>query len=130
VAGPSVVYANLERRRIAMKKFLVLYMASADAFAEMMKNTTPQQQQESMDAWMKWMEANKSSFIDDGAPLGKTKRVDATGVSDTRNEIGGYSIVQAESADAAAKLFGKEQPHLQVPGAWIEIVEIMPMPGM
>ena len=27
------------------------------------------------------------------------------------NEIGGYSIVQADSADAVAKLFGKEQPH-------------------
>jgi hypothetical protein len=56
--------------------------------------------------------------------------VDARGVSDTRNDVGGYSIVQAESADAAAKLFGREQPHLQMPGAWIEIVEIMPMPGM
>ena len=113
-----------------MKKFLVLYMASADAFAEMMKNATPQQQKEAMDGWMKWMEDNKNSFVDSGAPLGKTKRVDAKGVSDTRNDVGGYSIVQAESADAAAKLFGKEQPHLQMPGAWIEIVEIMPMPGM
>lgn len=113
-----------------MKRFLVLYMASVDAFAEMMKNATPQQQDESMHAWMQWMQANQSSFVDKGAPLGRTKRIDATGVSDTRNEIGGYSIVQAESADEAAKLFGKEQPHLQVPGAWIEIVEIMPMPGM
>jgi hypothetical protein len=44
--------------------------------------------------------------------------------------VGGYSILQAESHDAAAKLFGKDHPHLQMPGAWIEIVEIMPMPGM
>jgi YCII-related domain len=113
-----------------MKKFLVLYMASAADFEKMMKNSTPQQQKEGMDAWMKWMNANKASFVDGGAPLGKTKRVDGKGVSDIRNEIGGYSIVQAASADAAAKLFGKDQPHLQMPGAWIEIVEIMPMPGM
>ena len=66
-----------------------------------------------MDAWMKWMNANKASFVDGGAPLGKTKRVDAKGVSDIRNDVGGYSIVQAASADAAAKLFGKDQPHLQ-----------------
>jgi len=31
-----------------------------------------------------------------GRPLGKTKRVDAKGASDTKNGIGGYSIVQAE----------------------------------
>ena len=113
-----------------MKKFLVLYMASAADFEKMMKNSTPQQQKEGMDAWMKWMNANKASFVDGGAPLGKTKRVDGKGVSDVRNDIGGYSIVQAASAEAAAKIFGKDQPHLQMPGAWIEIVEIMPMPGM
>jgi hypothetical protein len=112
-----------------MKKFLVLYMASANAFADMMKNTTPEQQKQAMGAWMKWMESNKASFVDRGAPLGKTKRVDVKGVSEARNDVGGYSIVQAESADAAARLFGKEQPHLQMPGTWIEIVEIMPMPG-
>jgi hypothetical protein len=114
----------------SMKKFMVLYMASADAFAEMMKNTTPQQQKEGMDAWMKWMGANQSSLVDAGAPLGKTKRVDAKGASDARNGVGGYSIVQADSADAAAKLFSKDHPHLQMQGAWIELVEIMPMPGM
>ena len=42
----------------------------------------------------------------------------------------GYSVVQAESHDAATKIFGKDHPHLQMPGAWIEIIEIMPMPGM
>ena len=95
-----------------------------------MKNATPEQQQKGMDAWMKWMEQNKTSLVDGGAPLGKTKRVDAKGVADTRNELGGYSIVQARSHDEAAKLFGKDHPHLHMPGAWIEIVEIMPVPGM
>jgi hypothetical protein len=36
--------------------------------------------------------------------------------------------VQAESHDAATKIFGKDHPHLQMPGAWIEIMEIMPLP--
>jgi hypothetical protein len=63
--------------------------------------------------------------------LGKTKRVDANGAKDTKNGIGGYSVVQADSHEAAAKLFGKDHPHLQMmPGAWVEVVEIMPMPGM
>jgi hypothetical protein len=113
-----------------MKKFLVLYMANAAAMAETMKNSTPEQQKKGMDAWVKWMGDHKKSLVDGGAPLGKTKRVDAKGSSDTKNEVGGYSIVQAESAETATKLFGKDQPHLQMPGAWVEIIEIMPVPGM
>ena len=113
-----------------MKKFLVLYMAPSAQFEQMMKSATPEHHQKGMDAWMNWMNANKASLVDGGAPLGKTKRVDANGTKDTKNEVGGYSIVQAESHDAAAKMFGKDHPHLHVPGAWIEIVEIMPIPGM
>jgi hypothetical protein len=77
------------------------------------------------------MAANQKSIVDGGAPLGKTKRVDQKGVSDARNDIGGYSVVEADSHDAAAKIFGKDHPHLQMmPGTWIEVTEIMPLPGM
>jgi hypothetical protein len=117
-------------RRDPMKKFMVLYMATRADFERMMQNATPEQHKKGMEAWMKWMQSHKASLVDGGAPLGKTKRVDAKGASDMKNEIGGYSIVQAESHDAAAKLFGKDHPHLNIPGAWVEIVEIMPMPGM
>ena len=103
-----------------MKKFLVLYMANVGAMAEMIKNSTPEQQRKGMDMWRKWMGDHKTALIDGGAPVGKTKRVDAKGASDMKNEIGGYSIVQAESADAAARMFGKDMPHLQMPGTWIE----------
>ena len=114
-----------------MKKFIVLYMASAADFEKAMKSSTPEQQKKGMDGWMKWMEKNKTAIVDGGAPLGKTKRVDIKGASNTKNGVGGYSIVQAQSHDAAAKLFGKGHPHLQMmPGGWIEIVEIMPIPGM
>jgi hypothetical protein len=109
---------------------LVLYMANAAEFEKMMKNSTPEQQKKGMDARMKWMGDHKVSLVDGGAPLGKTKRVDLKGAKDAKNELGGYSIVQAESADAATKIFGKDQPHLQMPGAWIEIIEIIQMRGM
>ena len=92
-----------------MKKFMVLYMASGAEFAKMMKNSTPEQQKKGMDAWMKWMNANKTSIVEGGAPLGKTKRVDSKGASNTKNEIGGYSVVQAESHDAATKIFDKKR---------------------
>ena len=79
-----------------MTKFMVLYMANPADFEKMMKDSTPEQQQKGMDAWRNWMTKHQASFVDGGAPLGKTKRVDASGTSDTRNGIGGYTIVQAE----------------------------------
>ncbi len=111
-----------------MKKFLVLYMANAAAFKKMM-SSTPAQQKQGMDAWMAWMGKHKAAIVDGGAPLGKSKRVEAKGAKDAKNELGGYSIVQAETADGAAKLFGADHPHLQHAGAWVEVVEVMAMPG-
>ena len=105
-------------------------MAKPAAFAKMMKNSTPEQQKKGMDAWMKWMGDHKDSVVEGGAPLGKTKRVEVKGASDVKNNVGGYSIVQAKTASAASKLFGKRHPHLQMPGGWIEVIEIMAMPGM
>jgi hypothetical protein len=113
-----------------MKKFMVLYMANAAAFEKMMKESTPEQQKKGMEGWIKWMGDNQPSLVDGGAPLGKTSRVDAKGVSDAKNGIGGYSIVQADNAEAATKLFGNDHPHLQIPGGWIEVIEILQIPGM
>ena len=113
-----------------MTKFMALYMADSADFERMMRESTPEQQKKGMEAWMKWMGDHKAALVDGGAPLGKTKRVDAKGASDTKNGIGGYSIVQADSADAAGKMF-ENHPHVQMmPGGWIEIIEIKPVPGM
>ena len=109
-----------------MKKFMIFYMADPAAFETMMQNSTPETRKKGMEAWMHWMTAHKGSIVDGGAPLGKTRRVDAKGAKDMKNGIGGYSVVQADSHDAAAKMFSKDHPHLQMPGTWVEIVEIMP----
>jgi hypothetical protein len=114
----------------SMKKFMVLYMAPAATFEKMMRDSTPAQQQEGMAAWMTWMNAHQKDIVDGGAPLGKSMRIDAGGSSAIRNDLGGYTIVQADTIEGAAKLFGKDHPHLQMPGTWIEVTEIMPMPGM
>jgi hypothetical protein len=71
----------------------------------------------------------RASLADRGAPVGKTKRIDAKGIKDAKNDVCGYSIVQANSADEAARIFGKDQPFLQMPGATIDIIEIMETPG-
>jgi hypothetical protein len=113
-----------------MKKFMVLYMANGADFERMMKESTPEQQKKGMDAWMKWMGDNKASMVDGGAPLGKSKKIDTKGASDTKNDVCGYSIVQAGTAEDATKMFGKDHPHLQMPGSWVEVIEVMHIPGM
>jgi hypothetical protein len=39
-----------------------------------------------------------------------------------------YAVVQAESHEAASKMF-EDHPHLRIPQASIEIMEISPLPG-
>ncbi len=110
-----------------MKKFLVLYKAPIEEMKEAMKNSNPEESKKSMDEWTAWMETNKDHFADKGSSVGKTKRVDATGVTDSSNDIGGYSIVQAEDADAAAAIFA-DGPHTKMtPSSWVEISEITEM---
>jgi hypothetical protein len=58
----------------------------------MMKNSTPEQQKKEMEAWMKWMNANKTSIVEGGAPLGKTKRVDSNGASNTKMRLGAIQL--------------------------------------
>ena len=83
-----------------------------------------------MEGWMKWAKDNEASIVDLGSPLGKTKRIDAEGISDTKNEITAYTIVQAESHEAAAELFANH-PHFMIfPGQSVEVMECLPLPKM
>jgi hypothetical protein len=110
-----------------MKKFLVLYKAPASSFEQMMK-ATPEQQKAGMEAWMAWSKKAAGSIVDMGAPLGKSLRVTNTGSSPTTNDLGGYSVLQAESKEALGESL-KGHPHFKTPEGVIEVVEIMPMPG-
>lgn len=111
-----------------MKKFLVLYKASAESFEQAMK-ATQEQQKAGMDAWMAWSQKAAASIVDMGAPLGKALRVTPSGGSPTKNDLGGYSIMQAESKEALGETM-KGHPHFMMGESSIEIVEIMPIPGM
>lgn len=112
-----------------MKKFLALYMAPTAAFEKMM-NAPHERQDEGMREWETWMKKHSGDIADMGAPLGKTKKIDADEIADMRNTIGGYSVVQADSLADAAKLFENHAHFKMIPGAWIEVMECLPMPGM
>jgi len=109
-----------------MKKFLVLYKAPASSFEQMMK-ATPEEQKAGMDAWKAWGRKAESSIVDMGGGLGKSLRVTPTGASPTKNDLGGYSILRAESKEALGETL-KGHPHFMTPEGVIEIVEILPIP--
>ena len=61
---------------------------------------------------------------------GKTKRAAPNGIYDIKNSMTVYVIVQAESHEAAAKLF-ENHPHFTTfPGDSVEVMECLPMPQM
>ena len=111
-----------------MKKFLVLYKAPNTSFEQMMK-ASPEQQKAGMDAWMAWGKKAGAGVVDMGAPLGKSLKVTPAGASPTKNDLGGFSIMQGESQEALAATL-KGHPHFMMPDGFIEIVELMPVPGM
>jgi hypothetical protein len=112
-----------------MKKYIVLYQAPGPAMEQMSK-MTPEQSKAGMDAWMGWAQKTGSALVDLGSPLGVKKSVGKGGaVSNSTSTVCGFSVLQAASLDAATK-FLEGHPHLQVPGASIEVIEYLPLPGM
>ena len=73
-----------------MKRFVAIYLGSATALAQW-KATDDQKRKEQekvgIDAWMTWAKENEASIVDLGSPLGKTKRINAEGISDTKNGL-------------------------------------------
>ncbi len=118
-----------------MKKFMAVYMGSPDPSAMEKWKALPEDERKKkesagMKAWMEWGEKNSKYIKDQGGPLGKTKLINKSGVSDTRNLMTGYNIVEAESHEAAAKLF-LNHPHFTLfPGDHVEIMECLPLPKM
>lgn len=111
---------------------MVLYMAPVEGLEEWMK-TPPEVRKEAEDTmkaeWDTWMEEHKGMFSGITAGLGKTKRVTKEGVTDTKNSIMLYSIVEANSHEEATQAF-ENHPHFGIPNAWIEVMPINPLPGM
>ncbi|MDB6088362.1 MAG: hypothetical protein JWN85_1146 [Gammaproteobacteria bacterium] len=117
-----------------MKKFLAIYMGTVSAGERSEWDTMDEAKRNQLvatgiKAWGDWMTAHEADIVEQGGPLGKTKRTAAGGVSDTKNSMTGYVIVQAESHEAAARLFEKH-PHFTIfPGDSVEIMECLPIPG-
>ena len=84
---------------------------------------------EGMAGWKAWVEKNQAALVQMGGPLGKTRRIDANGVTEVSNALTGFTVVRAASQEAAAELF-KNHPHFAIfPGEAIEVMPVLPIPG-
>jgi hypothetical protein len=117
-----------------MKRFLAIYIGTEAAVEKAQWAKLGDEKRKALvasgvTAWMEWGVANSAAIVDRGSPLGKTKRASAKGVADIKNAMTGYVIVQAESHEAAARLF-ENHPHFTIfPGDSVEIMECLPLPG-
>jgi hypothetical protein len=117
-----------------MKQFLAIYMGTAGALETSQWNKLDDAQRKELEAkgmraWEEWGTVHAQAIVDQGSPLGKTKRASALGVTDIKNSMTGYVLIRAESHEAAAELF-VNHPHFSIfPGDSVEIMECLPMPG-
>lgn len=112
-----------------MKKFIVVYFAPKSAVAQM-QNASPEDMKKGMEPWMEWVKKCGDAVVDLGTPLGNGMTVGKSGVSASNKDLNGYSIIQAESMEAAVELL-KGHPHLNwAEGCEIEVYESFPLPGM
>jgi hypothetical protein len=86
-------------------------------------------EQQGMAAWKAWMEQHAADIATVGGPLGKTKKVSASGTEDVRNLMSAFVIVRAPSHEAAARMFDGHPHHTIFPGESVEIMPVLPIPG-
>ncbi|MDP5228453.1 MULTISPECIES: hypothetical protein [Arthrobacter] len=103
-----------------MAKFLVLYKADTTA-ADQMAQGSPEEQAAGMQAWMDWAAKAGDAIVDLGSPLSPAS-------ADADASVGGFSILQAESADALQGVL-EGHPHTAM-GGTIVVHEFLTMPGM
>ena len=117
-----------------MKRFLAVYIGTEASMNESGWNALSDAERQAREragiqAWKNWVEANQASIVEVGAPLGKTLRTSKRGIENIKNELAGFTVIQAESHEDAAKLF-EGHPHFTLfPGDSIEIMPCLPMPG-
>ncbi|WP_051792074.1 YciI family protein [Amycolatopsis jejuensis] len=97
-----------------MAKFLLLYRDDQPV-EQRMAQATPEQQATMMEAWAAWFAKAGDAVVDAGAP---TSGGDGT--------VGGFTILEADSADAAQALLAGH-PHTET--GTIDVLEILPRPG-
>jgi hypothetical protein len=114
--------------------YLAIFLGSKTSTKMSAWNALPEEQRqakmrEGMAAWKAWVEKHQGAIVGMGGPLGKTKRAAQHGLQDVTNEMTAYTVVRAESHEAAAKLFENHPHFVNFPGESVEIMPVLPIPG-
>lgn len=90
------------------------------------KPESPEEGMEMMTAWKAWIDGLGDSMVNPGTPLGMSKTVSASGVTDDGgpNPLMGFSIVRADNIDGAIAM-AKSCPFVDMGS--IEVAEMMQM---
>ena len=88
-------------------------MAAWNALPEAERNA---KMQKGIAAWKAWVEKHKAAIVGMGGPLGKTKKISDRGIEDISNMLSAYTVVRAESHEAAARMFEKHPHFTNFPG--------------
>ena len=91
-----------------------------------MMTENPDMGKAGMEEWKVWMQNHMKDMADMGAPLGKNTEMSAGGAMEKSNDLGGYSIIQAETMEDVKKILA-DNPHFKMSGATMDIAELMPM---
>lgn len=116
-----------------MKNYLAVYIGSEASFEAsgwhaLSEAERKQRENAGMQAWGQWVAQHQGAIVDVGTPVGKTLRISSNGIEGARNQLTAYTVVRAESHEAAAKMF-EGHPHFAIfPGESIEVMECLPMP--
>ena len=91
------------------------------------KPETPEEGAKQMAKWKAWVGGLGDAAVNPGTPLGKSKIVSSSGISDDggSNPMSGFSVVKADSMDAALEMV-KDCPLLEI-GGTLEVAEMMEM---
>jgi hypothetical protein len=93
-----------------------------------MTDFTPEQSEEQMRAWGEWMGKVGPALADGGAPFGARLAVVDDGTTGAPSDQNGYTIVEAESLDAARALTDGHPFLSEGKGRFsVEIFELVPM---
>jgi hypothetical protein len=112
-----------------MAKFMILYNSSVTA-RNAMAAATPEAIKASMEEWIQWRDvAGKTFKVDFGLPLQAISRVTADDAGSSGCPVNGYSIVEGEAKEELLVLL-RTHPHLKRPGASIDVLEMLTMPGL
>ncbi len=85
--------------------------AKAAAWNALSETERKAKEKEGIAGWKAWVEKHQAALAEIGGPLGKTKRVGPDGIADISNELGAFTVVRAESHEAAARMFRSGGDH-------------------